>query len=912
MRKTAKIFLSLLLVLSFVLCSCSETSIGSDDTTVPTDDTTVADTPDVNAAKHEITVSGIESILAANGLGTNLRRNWGSAAAYHGGQQMRVCHTERGTYTAFAQDFGPENAGGIQKFYVAKTDNEGKSYLIYYGEFESDDCTVTVNIGQDSSGDVWVATSSPETHNAIVFDKNTDEFTEYSVPTDFASGETPGYSQAMFDFENRKIYAFHNGVFGSGKYLLEWYTFDIETKTWSDTSIYTWIDETYRHVYLYPFADGEGGAYILGLRGDSKFAADGKPVAVNLRYAWDQLDLFYIPDLAVTDNIVFTTVQPVYDERVDEGIWSYIYTQTMDVYVDSNGYMHISYQHRLSDAAGLVPELDTDKQYRHAVYNGLECIFNEKLDFIDIEHSTYRPMVRQSTDGRLHLIAAKIDGELIELDFYSAEDELGRNWKHEKHTKLDEGITTSSLTVSAVRDGSVQDNTVSAFFYGYYGFNRTGYTFNISLDDYSVTELVDILDGYDIIIDWRYDKRIPYDDRCAQVISTENGIYAVLVCNYDYEEGMESYHIVKIDGDGKVTVLASDSFESDQSDKHITMSYSDGTVYVGIPTGRHAYFIDTATDEVTLRELTPILTKDLLTRQMGIVADPVSGGKYCVSILDKENFALSSNLIDPEKMTVSIRNAVKYTFDRELQGNYDNVYTLSDGKGGAYLVGTRVITEEQLDGKLEYVGHIEAVNDSVMLFYISDMTESTEVQCVDVQLPYEDEGDEGIWSSVKVKDVYMTSDGKLNVIYSYCHFDYDDGGRNKNPELVLSTLKHYRVIYDGDEFVSKEEISIEGLSEDTAVRMTETSDGTVYLVACNLTNTYLMDFNLYEDGQEAVLTIYGEGESGWSKAAEKELGDFAADGLFICDSVGGDAVECLVYASTNDVYHVNVAFEAKE
>ena len=911
MSNFLRTLLCLCLTASLLLTGCGGDGMADDTETQPVTDPaeTSADDPVIK----DVSISEIHSVLAENQLETNLKRYWGGAASYHGGQQMRVCHTERGTYTAFAKDFGEESADGLQKFYVARTDSDGKSYILYYGEFESDDATVTVNIGQDQNGDVWAVTSSPAVHNAIRFDKETDEFTKYSIPTVFASGERPGYSQTMFDFANRRIYVFHNGIFGSGKYLLEWFTFDMESGTWSETSTYKWIEETYRHVYLYPFADGNGGAYIVGLRGDSKFAADGKPEAVNSRYAWDQLDLFYIPDLTSTDNIAFTTIQPVYDERVDEGIWSYIYTQTIDVYVDMNGYMHVSFRYQLSDVAGMHPELDHDVQYRHAVYKGMECIFNEKLDFMDNGYfSFYRPMIRQSTDGRLHLISAKFDGEIIELDFYSAGDELGKTWKFEKHAELDEGITTSSFTTSARRDGSVQDNTVSAFFYGYCGLNKTAYTFNISLDDYSVSELADILDGYDTMIDWRLDKRIPYDDCCAQTVSTENGTYALLVYNYDFKERTEYYHIVKTNGDGETVILASDSYESKQGYKHVTMSYADGTVYVGATDGRHVYLIDTATDEVSKRELTPVLTFDLIPRQMNIVADPASGIKYCLSVLDTDDFALSGNPIDPEKMTVSIKKAVKYTFDREIRGNYDNVQAMSDGNGGAYLVGTRCVTEEQLDGKLEYYGHVSPVRDSVMLFYIPSLSESTEVQCTDVQTPYEDEGNEGIWSSVRIKDVYMTSDGRLNVIYSCCHFDYDDGDRNKNRELVSGTLKHYRAVYEGAELVSKEEIEIAGLEEDTAVRMTQTADGRVYLITCNLINTYLMDFNLYEEGQEAAFTVYCETENGWKAAAEKELGDFAADGLFVCDSVSGDAVDCFVYASTNDVYHIRISFGAEK
>jgi len=46
-------------------------------------------------------------------------------------------------------------------------------------------------------------------------------------------------------------------------------------------------------------------------------------------------------------------------------------------------------------------------------------------------------------------------------------------------------------------------------------------------------------------------------------------------------------------------------------------------------------------------------------------------------------------------------------------------------------------------------------------------------------------------------------------------------------------------------------------------------------------------------------------------AVKKDLGQFAADGFFIGDSQNSDSVDCLIYASDNDVYHLNISFEAK-
>jgi len=913
MKNIIKIALAFVTALAMLLCSCADNTVTEPDVTTEADGTAA---PELTPSKHEITVSEVESILAENGLRTNIDSFLGDSAAYHGGQQMRVCHTERGTYSAFVCDPGDENNDDIQKFYVSKTDNDGVASILFYGEFPSDNATITVNIGQDINGNILVTAISPEVHNMYIFDFESDEVTEYKVATNFASGESPGYSQTMFDFENRKVYVFHNGIFGSGKYLLEWFVFDIEAGKWSDTSVYTWIEDTYRHVYLHPFADGKGGAYIVGIRGDSQFAKEGKPEPVLSRYAWDQLDLFYIPNLSNADNITYTTIHEVYDDRVDEGIWSNFNTQSLDVYVDLDGYMHVTYQCYKVDVAGNTPDLDIDRQYRHAIYSGLDCIYNEKIDTPEADYPYYKPMIRQSTDGTLHLIIAKLEDKTIQLDLYKALDDLGKEWNHEKHIDFGEGITTSSLTISAVRDGSVQDNILSGFFYGYCGTNKTAYNFTLSLEDYSITSPVNILDGFDIQIDWWYDERIPASEHQPSIVSTENGVYAAFVYNYNHEESKEDFHIVKIDDDG-VAVLYSDSFGSKQ-DKYLTMTDTpDGKIYVCPPTGDTAYVIDTAADTVTPEKRTQIIVDvNLEPEQSNIIFDGEKGAGYYVYTIPGESFDFINIPADSDKSVILAKTAEKYAYSTQITDAYTNIYALSNNNGGTYLVGTRKI---ELENKLEYNGYLKTADDSIMLFYIPDISEIGEIKCTEVCPPHESEGQDGIWSVAKVKDVYLDSDGKLNILYAYYHFDFDDGDRKNNPELITSTLKHCIAVYDGVEQVSLTELDL-GLSQNDSVRFAETADGTVYLVSCNLQrdtsrlgyDDKYMRYGIYPEGGEAKISVYGETDDGFALVSEKVLGDFAAEGFFVSNSAQGDCVDCLVYASDNDVYYVNIDFEIKE
>ena len=929
MRKITKIFFAMLLALSLALCSCSQTSTESDDTTVQTGDTTATDTPDVNPAKHEITVSEVEGILAENGLGTNINTWNCGGGVWHGGMQMRVCHTERGTYSVFAKEFGSDDVGGIQKYYVSKVDNDGNSSIVFYGEFNSDDAEVTVNVGQDTNGNIIVTAISEDFHGLYVFDKDTDAVTEYEMYPSFKSESKLGYNQTMFDFENRKVYPFLISGSGTdketvGDSIIEWYTFDLDTREWSEESVLVRTEDIGRHGYLYPFPDGNGGAYISAIRNEYSIYAEGRFSLSGESYLWDRLGLFYIPDLSTGEGSEYVVVQEEDDSQGLEGIWSHVHHNNYgDVFIDSKGYMHITYRYWLMDYSGEHADFDNQLQYRHAVYKGMECVFNEKLEVPEEDHQYYRPVVRESTDGKLHLILVKMwDPENIKIDFYSAAEELGRSWKHEKRTELDKGVNTDSLTISGVREGSVQDDTLSVFFYGYKGYNSTGYNFNISLKDYSVTELVNILEGFDIQLDWRLDMRVPSSDHQTAIVNTENAVYAAFVYNHNREEYSDYYHIVKIDRDNNVTVLKSDSYDSEQ-DKYLSMALSDeGKVFVCPPTGTNMYIIDTATDEVTLHEMTPIMSKQYFPRQKDIITDPQTGEKYQVSAVVGDEFKVISNKVNSEKLTIAMKEIVKYTFDRELEGNYDNIYTLSDGNGGAYLVGTRKMTRDDLEGKLDYNGYINEIPDSVMLFYIPNLADGNEIQCIDVMAPYTSQGEDGIWSVALVKDVCLDSEGKLNVIYGSWHFDFDDKDRRGNPELVGETLKYTHAIYEGGKLISSRELSIDGLTKDSSVRMYETEDGEMYFITCNVYNDLAnlghdtRKYGVVPEGSEAIIRVFCESEEGLALAAEKDLGGIVAEGLFISSSrdgsVNDDTVHCLVYGVDREVYYMTIDFEEKK
>ena len=103
MKKITRGLLCFLIIAAMFLCSCGEATTPNDQVTGDTT-TAVSDTPtepEFADANHKITISDVESILVENGLRTNINKWNADGGVWHGGMQMRVCHTERGTYCAF-------------------------------------------------------------------------------------------------------------------------------------------------------------------------------------------------------------------------------------------------------------------------------------------------------------------------------------------------------------------------------------------------------------------------------------------------------------------------------------------------------------------------------------------------------------------------------------------------------------------------------------------------------------------------------------------------------------------------------------------------------------------------------------------------------------------------------------------
>ncbi|MBE6569025.1 MAG: hypothetical protein E7658_02250 [Ruminococcaceae bacterium] len=931
--KSIKIILFALLLGALLLVGCGETTVDETDTTaaetVETEAVTEAETePVLTPSAHQISIEDVESILKANEMSLTHSTPYAEPAC-HGGQQMRICRTERGDYVAFVKNWVDTDNSSVAtrtEFYIAKITPDNEVALLYFDTLDPTASTVHLNIGQDTNGDIFVIATGNKTLATYILDAETDAVSTCRETPIFNSGYALGYSSAMFDFENRKIYAFCNGnpaknTQESADYVMEWFVFDLESMRWNPEGVYHIFEKLGRHTFVFPFPDGNGGAYIVGERNNYLAPLTDLIVSpvTNLR-TFDELRMFHIPDLTSSENITHTTIQEVYSERGQEGVWS-IAANNQDggVFVDADGYMHITYLFHKYDLGGNCPDLDPDYQYRHAIYDGMECIFNEQIEMpvempAEDPARQYRPQIRQDTDGTLYMI---IFGERVipmEIYIYKANDPLGKTWTL-MNTHTFDDVSSFSSSISAPRNGSLQDDVLSCFFYTRDPSPRTVYTFHISLADGSVSELQNILADTDLIIDEYYKYNAYSDAHTHQIVHTENGTYAAFVYKYVHDrysvyDCTEYFCIAKIHEDNSASILYTGSYQSFK-DKYLTIKQlGDGKIYVFPPHGTEVYCIDPAADTVTANTITLNYSPwENVLQQIDVFTNEETGKTHVLSIngflMPQETpgmISVSANTMTLESLEFSKRARLSmFSVD---EGYYTNFYSFPDGEKGVYLVASHVVDPHTLADGPDYVGRTINLKDSISLFHIPDLNRIGTMETVVIQAPYTDEKADGIWSVAEMGntgDAFMDADGKLHVFYTYYQVDLDDMDVHDNAERIANTTKHYHAVYNGLELVSVEELAVDGLTEKSAIRAVTTTDDTLYLLICNI-------------GEEgAKIDVYFETANGWALTQTKTLGEFTAESFCISGHRGtyvqDNVIDCLIYANDNDVYYTGVTFE---
>ena len=299
-----------------------------------------------------------------------------SGVGSHGGHEMRIVHTEYGTYATYIsglRDKDDEHESwdnGIATFSIIKVTADGFR-VIFTDDFPKSNGSCTPNIINAGDGKLYVTIicGDPDRYfetmgtddftNAVALsvyeiDEATDTVTAPEAPSVFDFETTPyedhgyGYTMPILDKAHGKLYALACG--GEAPGYMAWFIYDIESKTW-DPECHT-VQIPQRYCYINGYVDGEGG-FTFVIERDAPVSSLVESLGVNFSttsgYVFDAVYLMHVADPYV-DHIDITTVfEPQYTpegykntgkNRVDK---TRHYGDGGCTYLDDQNRLHIIY-----------------------------------------------------------------------------------------------------------------------------------------------------------------------------------------------------------------------------------------------------------------------------------------------------------------------------------------------------------------------------------------------------------------------------------------------------------------------------------------------------------------------------------------------------------------------------------------
>ncbi len=456
----------------------------------------------------------------------------------HGNHQTRCVHTSHGDYCAYITDSYPSQDGTVDVWSLFKVDFEtGTSEVIFTGEKYYDSSQVSLLVDKDEN--VWAITSTSDNRRNIStegldmrahkLDAKTGEVTSY---TGFASGgphDGYGYGTSFYDEKNNRIICMHAGGDyrqGSTKGAsFNWTYFDMTKNRWSRT-VYT-VGLEARHCYMYGFVDENGGLMLMAQR-DIKISSIGYPEVGNdygiteadrsymwdnyifrhsANYAWDELDLYYIPDITKAEIYSYNIVEADYSRVTGTQNERYTFEKRISNYYPANQnnnggdflwtqtedgrrLLHITYNSAYIQAA-MARSVAMEDIWYHQVWDITDPTAAKKLYCAPISidgriadgvenGGGYSFRLYRDTNGTMYLISAfdpktdKVyykDGATKYETQYDAELTVWRIAEfHESYFYIRVGKTKalpgggSLINISSHRGGSITDNRVNILY----------------------------------------------------------------------------------------------------------------------------------------------------------------------------------------------------------------------------------------------------------------------------------------------------------------------------------------------------------------------------------------------------------------------------------------------------------------
>lgn len=424
----------------------------------------------------------------------------------HSGHQTRIVHTSHGDYIAYLSDEIKEgDSAFFNEFSIIKV-QDGKAELLYQDYISY--CSSSISIFADDKGELYAATltsnkfndtpGSKASVNLAIWhvDSQTDEVTGYTATIENQVSTSYGYAQPVIDAANGKIYALFTRGNGDHDGYINWFIFDLATMTWEPTERTIYTD--WRYNYHFAYADGKGGVVLVTER--NALAENlGYPEIPSATlwpadYVWDQLDMFYIPDM-YDDSVSYKySVQEADYSRVadldgdgkcttEEERKISLYPNTKNnhqgsTFLDSEGKLHVLYTVQYLRAA--YDRSTAEESQWHEVFDisdpaNVKLLTKQQLKLEGyVEEggaNNYEFRMAEGSDGTLYMVAMRCDEEIPELDsrlllYQLSEGEDGYDYRLiYQSERLEEKTINNGFSLADSRSLSLRDNTVSMIYH---------------------------------------------------------------------------------------------------------------------------------------------------------------------------------------------------------------------------------------------------------------------------------------------------------------------------------------------------------------------------------------------------------------------------------------------------------------
>lgn len=402
----------------------------------------------------------------------------------HGGNQTRILTTSHGVYAAYIVE-GSVEVGGMthHKYALVKFDTDGCT-VIHEGYFFINSNSPYIMADKDENIYVVCGSKKPQIWK---YDHVSGEVTEYGDDW-YRKYEGYGYTLGFIDNFTNNIYV----VFCTGDKIGSFTIIRFDLDTCEFNGEYTFKLQEGRHCYLFGFADGKGGFFLVGQR-DISLGATGfrKYFTGNdywAQYVWDEIRIFAFETDENNDIVRAGTYEVDTAEYVQETklFVQNTYYRDGDIFVDNAGNIHVFYLNICDNGIAEIVQ-------RHKVYNSsYEVIYDEALH-LDERFLSNEIKMHQSSDGTYYLVVMpKIlppedgtvltrydDAEHINIKYdtmvqiYRSEDGFEFTEIYEK-TFDGEKWAPYHISASQPRNGSTYNNKLELMISPYYG-NRWYY-----------------------------------------------------------------------------------------------------------------------------------------------------------------------------------------------------------------------------------------------------------------------------------------------------------------------------------------------------------------------------------------------------------------------------------------------------